>query len=80
MPITKELFETAKDPSFLLLDFLEKNPNSAYSVKEIIKTIVIIETFGIPYKKIEDSLGRLVRNGQIEVAWLKGEAYYRVRD
>lgn len=76
MPITRNSFEIANDPSGLLLAFLSKNSSHAYSLTEIYENIINLSELGIPSKKIEDTLNRLSTWELVEVTVLKNDIYY----
>lgn len=76
MPITRNSFEIANDPSGLLLAFLSKNSSHAYSLTEIYENITNLSELGIPSKKIEDTLNRLSTWELVEVTVLKNDIYY----
>lgn len=79
MPIDRSLFDRAKDPSSIILDYLEKEPEKAYTAKEIQMHIKELQDLGIPLQKITDSLQNLVESSKVEFAWVKGDVYYSVR-
>lgn len=80
MPIDKTLFNLAKDPSPLILQFLEKNPNQAFNIEEIYKSIEEFGKLDIPMRKVKDTLDYLVDSGKIEIAWLQNEVYYSIKE
>jgi len=79
MPIDKDTFNIAKDPGLLILNFLRVEPEKAFSSDEIWTTIKLFDELMIPERKIRDTLDVLVRTRQIEVAWVKGNAYYMIK-
>ena len=76
MPIDRERFEFAHDPSSAIKDYLLKEPDNAFTITEIYGDIDLFQELGIPLQKIEDTLERLVRSGEVKVAWMQGEGYY----
>lgn len=80
MPIDKNLFNLAKDPSPLILQFLEKNPNQAFNADEIYNSIEEFKKLSIPMRKIKDTLDYLVESSKVEIAWLQNDVYYSIKE
>lgn len=78
MPIDKNTFVIAKDPSPLILNFLAHHQEEAFTAEEIIMGIDIIQELLIPNRRIKENLDMLVRNGKIQIAWVKADSYYMI--
>ena len=76
VPINKEVFNIAKDPSDLLYEFLVENIDYAYTVDEILDSIPRLEEIGVAKSKIEDSL---MSHWRIDSTIVKGVTYYSAR-
>lgn len=81
MPLDKKSFDLAKDPSPLILEFLEKNPENAYTEKELIENIPKLEELGISIYTgtLRQTLNNLVKDGKIDSTFAKSEIYYIIR-
>lgn len=88
MALDKKTFQLAKNPSPLILDFLEKNPEKAYTMEEIIENIPILRDLGFAKKTpsfslsnpIRDALINLTGAGKIESVLVKGDIYYILKE
>ena len=76
MPIDKNIFDIARDPSGLIKDFLESNPDKAFTIEEILSNVPQLNNLDIPKQKIIDSLDNLTRYGEVGIAFLRGNRYY----
>lgn len=79
MPVDIRSFIIAKDPKELVFKFLRNNSQNAFTVEEIYDAIDELKGLDIPKQKIDDTLDYLIRSGNIEVAFLKNDAYYALR-
>lgn len=73
MPIDKETFNIARNPSDLLIEFLGENQEYAYTVDEILESIPKLEEIGVSRSKIEDTL---IGHWKITSSIVKGVVYY----
>lgn len=81
MPIEKDMFQIAKDPSNIIMNFLEKDPEKAYTAEEIYASIDQLIELEIPIEKIRETLDYLIRfRDQVETAWVKGNQYYKLKE
>lgn len=76
MPIDKDIFDIAKDPSEIIKDFLKNNPEKAFTIEEILSNIPQLSDLDIPKQKMVDSLDNLNRYGEVGIAFLRGNRYY----
>lgn len=79
MPIDANIFDIARDPSPLVINFLKKNPTKAYTLNEIYDSIKEFRDLKIPKERIQNVLESPALFLEIETAFLNGEMYYKIR-
>jgi hypothetical protein len=76
MPINRDLFETAKNPGKILIQFLKLHSDAAYTLKELYIEIPILTELKVPVQKSRDILSSMSNWDLLEVTIMKDAAYY----
>jgi Ca2+-binding EF-hand superfamily protein len=77
MPINENEFgKSSRDPSLVLLEFLDVNARNAYSLEELVE-VVKAEGRDLAPKDVESLLSALEYGGKVKSRTIDGKTYYK---
>jgi Ca2+-binding EF-hand superfamily protein len=77
MPINENEFgKSSRDPSIVLLEFLDVNARTAYSLEELVE-VVNAEGRDLAPKDVESLLSALEYGGKVKSRTIDGKTYYK---
>jgi hypothetical protein len=77
MPINENEFgKSRRDPSLVLLEFLEVNARTAYSLEELVE-VVKAEGRDLAPRDVESLLSALEYGGKVKSRTIDGKTYYK---
>jgi Ca2+-binding EF-hand superfamily protein len=77
MPINENEFgKSSRDPSLVLLEFLDVNARTAYSLEELVE-VVNAEGRDLAPKDVESLLSALEYGGKVKSRTIDGKTYYK---